>query len=74
MKSLKLPPVSRTAAGLRDALFDEINGLRSGQRDAQHAKVVAQLAHRIIEAARLQLQVSGHLAPKKDPLRLGNEK
>lgn len=51
-----LPAVARTTLGLRDALFDEINGLRSMTTSVQRARVVAQLAHRIVEATRLEFQ------------------
>ena len=61
MKEKPLPPITMSAEGLRDALFDEINSLRSGKGNIQRAKVIAQLAHRIIEAARLSLQVQGKL-------------
>lgn len=61
MEDIELPPIATTAEGLRDALFDEINQLRSGKGNIQRAKVIAQLAHRIIEAARLSLQVNGKL-------------
>lgn len=51
----KLPPVERTAEGVRDALFDELNMLRAGQVTTAHARAVAQLARQIVEAARLEL-------------------
>lgn len=56
-----LPAIPTTAEGLRDALFDEINALRTGKGNLMRAKIVAQLAHRIIEAARLSMQVNGKL-------------
>jgi hypothetical protein len=51
----KLPPVQRSAEGVRDALFDELNMLRAGQVGTAHARAVALLARQIIEAARLEL-------------------
>jgi hypothetical protein len=52
-----LPPISHTSEGLRDALFDEINGLRAGMTTIQKAKTVAMLAARIIESVRAQIQI-----------------
>lgn len=58
---IRLPNIEITSAGLRDALFDEINALRRGEDTLRRAKAIAQLAHRIIEAARLSLEVSSGL-------------
>lgn len=49
-----LPPVERTAEGLRDALFDELNLLRTGNATTAHARAVANLCRLIIETARLE--------------------
>lgn len=57
-KELVLKNIPKTASGLRDALFDEINALRRGEDTLRRAKTIAQLAHRIIEAARISLEVS----------------
>lgn len=69
-----LLPVPKSAEGLRDALFDEINSMRSSKGNIGKARVIAQLAHRIIEAARLSLQISGKLSnPDKTLLGSSNE-
>lgn len=52
-----LPPVAATSEGLRDALFDEINGLRAGTTTVQRAKAIALLAARVIESIRAQVQI-----------------
>lgn len=67
-KSCNLPEIPKTAEGLRDALFDEINQIRKGKGNIPRAKVIAQLAHRIIEAARLSIQVNGRLKPANTTL------
>ena len=72
MKKYTLQEIPKTAEGLRDCLFDEINGLRTGKGSVQQAKVIAQLAHRIIEAARLSIQIRGRINDK-NPIRLGQE-
>lgn len=45
---------SRTAAGLRDVLFDEIAALRSGASDSQRAMAVANLAKQIVTVAKAE--------------------
>jgi hypothetical protein len=45
----------RSAAGLRDTLFEELETLRSGQSDTDQAKAVAVLADVIIKTAKLEL-------------------
>lgn len=69
---VSLCEIPKSAEGLRDALFDEINALRTGKGDVQRARVISQLAHRIIEAARLSIQVNGNLEFKRKTL-LGSE-
>lgn len=41
-------PIKRTSAGLRDALFDEIDALRRGDGDSQRATAIARLASNVI--------------------------
>jgi len=65
IKIPSLPPISHSGVGLRTALFDELNLIRQGQSSPMRAKVVAQLAHRIIEAARIELQIKGQLPSRK---------
>jgi hypothetical protein len=58
------PRVKRTAAGLRDALFDEIEELRGANPDPEKSRTVAQLAGQIINATRLELEF--HTKTNKD--------
>lgn len=51
----KLPPVPKTAEGVRDALFDALNGLRAGTLPVADARCIAVLSRYVIEAARLEL-------------------
>lgn len=37
-------PVSRTSAGLRDAIFDEIDAVRNGTSNPTRANAIAKLA------------------------------
>lgn len=48
--------IDRTTNGLRDALFDEINTLRSGNGDANTSLAVANLAKQIINVAKVELE------------------
>ena len=57
MKELiKFDQVPKTTEGLRDALFDEINSLRTGNGNLQRARVLAQLAGQVIDSLRIQIQ------------------
>lgn len=51
-----LPPIERSARGLRDAIFDEIDLLRAGTATPGHARALANLIRQCIDAARLDLQ------------------
>jgi hypothetical protein len=70
-EDVTLPAVAATSEGLRDALFDEINGLRSGKTTVQRAKAVAMLAARIIESIRAQVQVQKLMTGDSKDVSLG---
>lgn len=55
-------PVARTSAGLRDALFDELDGLRNGSSNPARASSTAKLATSIIDTVRMELDVQKHIA------------
>ncbi len=50
-------PVSRSSAGLRDAIFDEIDAIRGGESNPTRANAVAKLAAGIVETVRMELEV-----------------
>jgi hypothetical protein len=54
-------PVNRTSAGLRDAIFDEIDAIRNGTSNPTRANAVAKLATGIVETVRMELEVQRHL-------------
>lgn len=66
-----LPAIERTAEGLRDALFDELNLLRSGEATTGHARALANIARLILEAARMELQEIRQIQSAGRSLRLG---
>jgi hypothetical protein len=49
--------VSRSSAGLRDAIFDEIDAIRNGTGNPTRANAVAKLAAGIVETVRMELEV-----------------
>ena len=55
------PPVIRTSAGLRDAIFDEIDAIRDGSSNPTRANAVAKLATGIVETVRMEMEVQRHL-------------
>lgn len=58
-------PATRTSAGLRDALFDELDGLRSGTTNPAHANAVAKLAAQVVDTVKMELEVQRHAAKYK---------
>ena len=61
-------PVVRTSAGLRDALFDALDGLRNGSTNAATANAVAKLADQVVQTVHMELAVQKHAAirPKEN--------
>lgn len=58
-------PVLRTSAGLRDAIFDEIDAIRNGSSNPTRANAVAKLAAGVVETVRMELEVQRHLRSHK---------
>lgn len=56
----------RTSAGLRDALFDTLDDLRSGKTSPRAAAAVAGLAGQIVNVTRLELHYTRFVG-QKDP-------
>lgn len=50
-------PISRTSAGLRDAIFDEMDAIRNGSSNPTRANAVAKLAGSIVETVRMEIEV-----------------
>ena len=65
--------IPKTIEGLREALFDEINLVRSGKGDLQRARAVSQLASQAIDSIRVQIQYGRMLLAGRDekPIPLG---
>lgn len=60
------PNVDRTSAGLRNALFDELDALRNNKTNATKANATAKLAASIISTVELEMEVSKTLAKMPD--------
>ena len=54
-------PVVRTSAGLRDAIFDEMDAIRNGDSNPTRANAVAKLAGSIVDTVQMELDVQKHL-------------
>ena len=61
----KLTFIPKTTEGLRDALFDEINALRAGTSNPQQARALCQLADKVIDSIRVQIQYGRLLNDKE---------
>ena len=60
-----LKEADRTSAGLRAALFDELDGLRKGTSNATKANAVAKLCMTIVETVRVELDVAKYAEKHK---------
>ena len=60
--------VARSSAGLRSALFDELDSLRAGRSNAAKANATAKLASAIVSTVEMELEVHRTMAkvPKSD--------
>lgn len=54
-------PIQRTSAGLRDAIFDEIDAVRNGTSNPTRANAIAKLATGIVETVRMEIEVQRHM-------------
>lgn len=61
-KTINNKPVARTSAGLRDALFDELDGLRNGSSNPARASSTAKLATSIIDTVRMEMDLQKHVS------------
>jgi hypothetical protein len=54
--------IARTSLGLRDALFDELDSLRSGESNPQRASAMSKLAVQIINSVKMEVDYQKHVA------------
>jgi hypothetical protein len=55
-------PMDRTAQGLRDALFDEIDALRSGNGDRRRSMAVVAAAKAVLGTVQIEIDYQQHIA------------
>lgn len=63
--------VDRNSAGLRDALFDELDGLRDGSVNATQANATAKIAAAIVDTVTMEMNAYKILS--KNPVPVTNE-
>lgn len=56
-----VPVIERTSAGLRCAIFDEIDAIRNGTSNPTRANAVAKLAMGVVETVRMEVEVQKHV-------------
>ena len=67
----KMPRVTRTAGGLRDALFDELDAIRAGESNPTRANAVAKLSSSVVDTVRMELDVLKYAKGSNTPPVLG---
>lgn len=55
-------PVTRTTAGLRTTLMDELDSLRAGTSNPSHSNAVARLVSGVTDVMRIELDTRKYLA------------
>lgn len=61
MSNALITDVVRTSAGLRAALFDELDRLRKGESDAKASNALVRISDGIIRVVKMDLEVQRHL-------------
>lgn len=55
-KNLPVSPITRSTTGLRTALFEEMEALRSGTSSAQRARSIAMMANSILQSVQVEIE------------------
>lgn len=66
--------VERTSAGLRDALFDELDGLRDGSINPTKANATAKIASTIVDTVSMELAVYKAMSKQAAPSEMEDTK
>ena len=69
-----MPSVNRTSAGLRDAIFDELDAIRNGSSNPTRANAVAKLAGSIVETVRMEIEVQKYAQQSAKAPQVGGDK
>jgi metal-responsive CopG/Arc/MetJ family transcriptional regulator len=62
MTTANSTPITRTSAGIRSALLDELDSIRAGTSNPSRANAVARLTGGVVETLRVELDIKRHLA------------
>lgn len=57
---------AKNTNGLRDALFEQLDGLRDGSKTPQEAKAVASLASQIVSVTKLEMEAARFVSGASD--------
>jgi hypothetical protein len=61
MTTANTTPVTRTTAGLRSALLDELDAIRAGKSNPSRANAVARVATGVVDTLRVEMDSKRHL-------------
>ena len=64
-KDLPASPIHRSTSGLRVALFEEMEALRSGNSTAQRARSVAMMANSILQSVQVEIEYHKYVSANK---------
>ena len=64
-KELPVTPIHRSTSGLRVALFEEMEALRSGNSTAQRARSVAMMANSILQSVQVEIEYHKYVSANK---------
>lgn len=64
-KKVALAPINRSTSGLRSALFEEMEALRSGDSNAQRARSVAMMANSILQSVQVEIEYHKYVSANK---------
>lgn len=63
-KTVPTTPITRSTTGLRAALFEEMDALRSGKSDAQRARSMAMMANSILDSVKVEVEYHKYITAK----------
>ena len=64
-KQLPSTNISRTTSGLREALFEEMDALRSGASSAARARSIAMMANSILQSVQVEIEYHKYVREAK---------
>ena len=66
-QKVQLPntPIARSTSGLRSALFDEMEALRSGSSNAQRARSIAMMANSILQSVQVEIEYHKYVSSNR---------